>query len=211
MDKQLHLLLTQRTMTLRTHPGPFNSNIHNKLRMRWIACSLGVISFPSGKVEGWIMRGCGAPRICWRNRLASKSSLGLGVPQTCSDLATILLLLWSMETILMNSRAGSIWVMKCKKSSLFWSSIFLKGIHYTTFRQEMGSSTEYYPVPAFEVRNHVTILSSSDIHVNEPLRIWGLTALILHEVLLLLCQQRVLPIDLTSKYDVCVLHVLSEG
>ena len=33
MNKQLHLLLTQRTMTLRTHPGPFNSNIHNKLRM----------------------------------------------------------------------------------------------------------------------------------------------------------------------------------
>lgn len=31
MNKQLHLLLTQITMTPRTHPGPFNSNIHNKL------------------------------------------------------------------------------------------------------------------------------------------------------------------------------------
>lgn len=140
------------------------------------------------------MRGHGTSRVFWRNRLPPNAvSVWGGIRPIVTWQRVFLNPVIAMIDGDCFTRVQNELCLSNEVQKIFLALIdenFLKGMRYTEFRWPEVKPF-YFSSPAFNVQNYETILPPSNPNNNNlsngtalPLRVWGLTAIILHEVFL---------------------------
>ena len=164
----------------------------------------GVISFPGGKMESG--ESCVETALC-------ESFEEIGLPPNAVSVWGGIRPIMTWQRVFLNpviamidgdcfTRVQNELCLSNEVQKIFLASIdenLFKGMHYTAFRWA-EIKPFYFSSPAFNVQNYKTILPPSNPNNNNlssgtvlPLRVWGLTAIILHEALFLLSPRGAFP------------------